>query len=48
MLSEKQNQKLSKLHSIGFVRSVYYNEYKIKMKIKIKEMSMDIFSNQAS
>ena len=46
MASAKQNQKLSKLHSIGFVRSVYYNEYKIKMKIKMQEMSLDIFSNQ--
>ena len=46
MASAKQNQKLSKLHSIGFVRSVYYNEYKIKMKIKMQEMNMDIFSNQ--
>ena len=46
MASAKQNQKLSKLHSTGFVRSVYYNEYKIKMKIKMQEMSLDIFSNQ--
>ena len=46
MLSAKQNQKLSKLHSIAFVRSVYYNEHRIKMRIKIHQMSMDIFSNQ--
>ena len=29
-LLSKDNQKLSKLHSKGFERSVYWNEYKTK------------------
>ena len=34
MLSAGDNQKLSKLLSQGFERSVYWNEYKIKSEIK--------------
>ena len=34
MLSAKNNQKLSKLFSKGFERSVYWNEYKTKSKNK--------------
>ena len=33
-LSEKDNQKLSKLYGKGFERSVYWNEYKRKGKVK--------------
>ena len=34
ILSAKDNQKLSKLLSKGFVRSVYWNEHKIKSENK--------------
>ena len=44
LLSHYQ-QKLSKLFSKGFERSVYWNEYK-KVRIKIQQMSIDIFFNQ--
>ena len=45
-LSTRNSQKLTKLLSTGFKRSVYWNEYKKRMKIKIQQMSIDIFSNQ--
>ena len=32
-LSAKNNKKLSKLHSKGFERSVYWNEYKTKSEL---------------
>ena len=37
--SVKDNQKLSKLLSKGFGRSVYWNEYKTKSEKKIRQMS---------
>ena len=37
-LSAKDNQKLSKLLSIGMVRSVYFNEYKSKSNKKIQQL----------
>ena len=46
-LSAKDNQKLSKLLSKGFERSVYWNEYKTKSENKkMQEMNIDIFSNE--
>ena len=44
-LSARDNQNLSKRPSKGFERSVYWNEYK-KMRIKVRQMNIDIFSNQ--
>ena len=45
-LSAKDYQKLSKLLSKGFERSVYWNENKKqKMRIKIQQMNVDVFSN---
>ena len=41
----RDNQKLSKLLSKGFKRSVYWNEYKTKVRIKIRQIS---FLNQIS
>ena len=46
-LSANDNQKLSKILSKGFEISVYWNEYKTKMRIKIRQMSIDIFLNQS-
>ena len=43
-LSARDNQKLSKLLSKGFERSVYWNEYKTKSGTKIQQMNIDIFS----
>ena len=40
------NQKLSKLLSKGFERSVYSNECKKKIRINIQQIQIDIFSNQ--
>ena len=45
-LSRRNNTKLSKLLSKGFERSVYWNEYKKKAKIKIQQMNIDMFLNQ--
>ena len=45
-LSGKDNKKLSKLLSKEFERSVYWNEYKQKVRIKIQQMNLDIFLNQ--
>ena len=45
-LSRRNNTKLSKLLSKGFERSVYWNEYKKKVKIKIQQMNIDMFLNQ--
>ena len=48
-LSAKDNQKLSKLLSKGFERSVYWNEYKTKSENKnttIEYIYIYIFSNQ--
>ena len=45
-LSAKDNQKLSKLLSNGFERSVYWNKYKTKVRIKIRKASINIFLNQ--
>ena len=44
-LSARDNQNLSKRPSTGFERSVYWNEHK-KMRIKVRQMNIDIFSNQ--
>ena len=44
--SARGNQKLSKLFSKRFERSVYWNEYKTKSENKNKQMNIDIFSNQ--
>ena len=43
-LSARVNQKLIKLLSKGFERSVYWNEYKTKSGTKIQQMNIDIFS----
>ena len=45
-LSTKDNQKLLKLLSKGFERSVYWNKYKTKSGNKNRKMNLDIFSNQ--
>ena len=45
-LTARENQKLSKLLSKEFEKSVYWNEYKKNMILKIQQMNMDIFSNQ--
>ena len=45
-LSARDNQKLSKLLTKGFERSVYWNNIKQKVEIKIQQMNIDIFSNQ--
>ena len=46
-LSARDNQKLSKLLSKRFKRSVYWNEYKRKSeKKKIPQTNIDIFWNQ--
>ena len=44
-LSARDNQKLSNFLSKGFERSVYWNEYKTKVRIKIRPTNLDIFSN---
>ena len=44
-LSTKDKQKLSKLLSKGFERSVYWNEYKTKSETKNK-LSIDILMSQ--
>ena len=41
-LSAQENQKLSKILSRGFEKSVYWNEYKTKVRRKIKEIIIDI------
>ena len=46
-LSEKDNQKLSKLPSKGFERSIYCNEYKVKSENKdTTNLDINTFSNQ--
>ena len=45
-LSAKDNQNPSKRLSKRFERSVYWNEYKTKVRIKIRQMNIDIFSNK--
>ena len=45
-LSARENQKLLKLLSKWFELSVYWNEYKTKVGIKIWQMNIDISSNQ--
>ena len=45
-LSARDNKKLSKLLSKGFERSVYWNEYKTKVRLKLRQMNIGIFSNQ--
>ena len=44
-VSARDSQKLLKLLSKGFKRSVYWNEYKTKVRIKIRQIS---FLNQIS
>ena len=44
-LSARDNQKLSKILSKGFKRSVYWNEYKT-ISENLQQMSIDISSNQ--
>ena len=44
ILSAKDNEKLSKLLSKKFERSVYWNEYKIKRDNKNKTISISIMS----
>ena len=46
ILSARDNQKLWKLLSKVFERSVYWSENKKKVRIKIRQMNVDIFSNQ--
>ena len=45
-LSAKDNQNLSKLLSKRSERSVSWNEYKRKVRVKIQQMSIGIFLNQ--
>ena len=45
-LSARDNQKLSKLLSKGFERSVIGMNIKQKVRIKIRLMNLDIISNQ--
>ena len=45
-LSARDNQKLSKFWSKGFEMSVCWNDYTTKVRIKIQQMDIDIFSNQ--
>ena len=45
-LSAEDNQKLSKFLSKGFERSVYWNDSRKKMRIKIQQTNIDIFLNQ--
>ena len=45
-LSTKDNKKLSKLVSQRFKRTVYCKEYKIKIRIEIRQINTDFFSNQ--
>ena len=45
-LSARDTQKLSKLLSKGFERSVYWNEYKTKIENKNTQINIDIFLNQ--
>ena len=45
-LSARDNQKLSKLLSKEFERSIYWTNSKQKVRIKIRQMNRDIFSNQ--
>ena len=45
-MSAKDNQKLSKLLSKGFERSVYYNEYKTKSENKNTTTKFRYFFNQ--
>ena len=47
-LSATDNQKLSKLLSKGFERSVHGMSIKQKVRIKIQQMNMDVFLNQTS
>ena len=42
-LTARENQKLSKLLSKEFEKSVYWNEYKKNMILKIQQMNTDIF-----
>ena len=46
-LSARDNQKLAKILSKGFERSVYWNECKAqKLRIKLRQVNIDIFSYQ--
>ena len=45
-LLAKDNQKLSNTFSKIFERSVYWNEYKQRVRIKIPQINIDTFSNQ--
>ena len=46
-LPEKYNKKLSKFVGKEFERSVYSNDCKaLKVKLKMQQMNLDIFSNQ--
>ena len=45
-LSARDNQKLAKLLSKSFERSVYWNKYKQKVTMKKQQMNIDNFSNQ--
>ena len=45
-LSPRGSQKRTKLFSKEFKRSVYWNECKRKVKMKLQQMSIDILSNQ--
>ena len=42
-LSSKGSKKLSKLFRKGFERSVCWNEYKTKVRIKIRQKNIDNF-----
>ena len=46
-LSTKDNEKISKLIRKEFKRSAYWNEFlQQKVRIKTRQMNIDIFSNQ--
>ena len=45
-LSARNNEKLSDLLNKEFEKSVYLNEFKTKVRIKIRHINVDIFLNQ--
>ena len=45
-LSARDSHKLSNFLSKGFERLVFFHECKTNVKIKIRQMNIDIFSNQ--
>ena len=45
-LSAKDSQKLPKRLSKEFEKLAYWNEYKIKVRVKIGQLGIDVFLNQ--